>query len=198
MSGSDRDAADVACYGIASILEAHLVPLSRGLPADHSRREIIIASFPAPPFTNPDMPMTTPESEPHPAPPAHGFARRNWGKLTLFAVIVVPCLVFTIWAGVALNFTYSSGQRVGFVQKFSRKGWICKTWEGELAIVNMPGAMSQIFDFSVRSDSVARAISDAMAKGRVELEYSEHRGVPTSCFGETRYFVTGVKAAGSN
>jgi hypothetical protein len=141
--------------------------------------------------------MTNPESEPQAPRPTHGFARRNWGKLTLFAVIVVPCLVFTIWAGAALNYSYSSGQRVGFVQKFSRKGWVCKTWEGELAIVNMPGALSQIFDFSVRSDSVAKAVSDAMAKGRVELEYSEHRGVPTSCFGETNYYVTGVRSVGN-
>lgn len=141
--------------------------------------------------------MTNPESEPHVAAPTQGFARRNWGKLTLLALVVVPCLVFTIWAGAALSYAYSSGQRVGFVQKFSRKGWVCKTWEGELAIVNMPGALSQIFDFSVRSDSVARAVSDAMAKGRVELEYQEHRGVPTSCFGETRYYVTGVKSVGN-
>ena len=141
--------------------------------------------------------MTNPESEPQAAAPSHGFARRNWGKLTLFALIVVPCLVFTIWAGAALSYTYSSGQRVGFVQKFSHKGWICKTWEGELAIVNMPGALSQIFDFSVRNDSIAKAVSDAMAKGRVELEYSEHRGVPTSCFGETNYYVTGVRSVGN-
>ncbi|MGH7653324.1 MAG: hypothetical protein ACREN6_01550 [Gemmatimonadaceae bacterium] len=141
--------------------------------------------------------MTNPESGSQAAPPAHGFVRRNWGKLTLLVLFVVPCLVVTIWAGAALSYSYSSGQRVGFVQKFSRKGWICKTWEGELAIVNMPGTLSQIFDFSVRSDSVAKAISDAMAKGRVTLEYSEHRGVPTSCFGETNYYVTGVKAAGS-
>ena len=141
--------------------------------------------------------MTNPESGSQATPPAPGFARRNWGKLTLFVLIVVPCLVFTIWAGAALSYTYSSGQRVGFVQKFSRKGWICKTWEGELAIVNMPGALSQIVDFSVRSDSVAKAIGEAMAKGRVSLEYSEHRGVPTSCFGETNYYVTWVKAAGN-
>ncbi len=141
--------------------------------------------------------MTNPDSEPQASAPPHGFARRNWGKLTLLVLIAAPCLVFTIWAGAALGYTYSSGQRVGFVQKFSHKGWICKTWEGELAIVNMPGAMSQIFDFSVRNDSVAKAVSDAMAKGRVELEYSEHRGVPTSCFGETNYYVTGVKSVGN-
>ena len=141
--------------------------------------------------------MTNPESEPQAAAPSHGFARRNWGKLTLLTLFLVPCLVVTIWASAALSYTYSSGQRVGFVQKFSHKGWICKTWEGELAIVNMPGALSQIFTFSVRSDSVAKAVSDAMAKGRVELEYAEHRGVPTSCFGETNYYVTGVKSVGN-
>jgi hypothetical protein len=143
--------------------------------------------------------MTTPEPDNHEPRfvPAPGFARRNWGKVTLFTVIVVPILVFTIWAGVALNFSYSSGLRVGFVQKFSKKGWICKTWEGELAMVNMPGAMSQIFSFSVRNDSVAKAINDAMAKGRLELQYEEHRGVPTTCFGETNYYVTGVKSIGN-
>jgi hypothetical protein len=144
--------------------------------------------------------MTTPEpenQEQRPTAPTHGFARRNWGKLMLFTVIVVPALVLAIWAGVALNFSYSSGLRVGFVQKFSSKGWICKTWEGELAMVNMPGAMSQIFTFSVRNDSVAKAINDAMAKGRLELQYEEHRGVPTTCFGETNYYVTGVRSIGN-
>jgi hypothetical protein len=141
--------------------------------------------------------MTNPETESQPTVPARGFARRNWGKLTLTTVIVVPALLFTIWAGITLNFSYSSGQRVGFVQKFSSKGWLCKTWEGELAMVNMPGAMSQIFVFSVRNDSVAKAINDAMAKGRLELQYQEHRGVPTNCFGETNYYVVGVRSIGN-
>ena len=142
--------------------------------------------------------MTNPESEavPSPAPPK-GFARRNWGKLSLLTVVLVPALIFTIWAGVTLNFAYSKGMRVGFVQKFSEKGWLCKTHEGELAMVNMPGAMSQIFTFSVRNDSVAKAVNDAMAKGRVELQYEEHRGVPTNCFGETSYFVVGVRGIGN-
>ena len=61
--------------------------------------------------------------------------------------------------------------------------------------MNMPGAMSQIFTFTVRSDSVAAEVTKAMAAGRVELEYDQHVGVPTSCFGETEYFVKGVKPA---
>jgi hypothetical protein len=140
--------------------------------------------------------MTSPSSESTPpaaGPKQRGFARRNWGKLAVAALIVVPALVFTIWAGAALSFSYSSGVRVGFIQKFSKKGWLCKTWEGELAMVNMPGAMSQIFPFSVRNDSLAAAINDAMGKGRVELQYDQHPGVPTSCFGETQFFVKGVR-----
>ena len=141
--------------------------------------------------------MTNPESTEAPTPaPAHGFARRNWGKLTILTIVLAPALVFTIWSGMTLNYAYSKGQRVGFVQKFSEKGWICKTHEGELAMVNMPGALSQLFPFSVRSDSVARAIQDAMAKGRLELQYEEHRGVPSQCFGETAYYVKGVRSIG--
>jgi hypothetical protein len=136
------------------------------------------------------------ESDPTiPSSPPKGFARRNWGKLTLLTLVLVPTAIFTIWAGAALNYTYSSGNRVGFVQKFSKKGWLCKTYEGELAQVNMPGAMSQIFAFSVRNDSVAHEIERAMAgsTGRLELTYRQHVGVPSTCFGETQYFVDGVK-----
>lgn len=128
--------------------------------------------------------------------PRRGFARRHWGSLTLLAVIAVPAVLFTIWAGITLTYTYSSGERAGYVQKLSKKGWICKTWEGELAMVNLPGAMSQIFSFTVRSDSLAEAINQEMAKGRVVLYYEEHRGVPTSCFGETGHFVKRVRAGG--
>jgi hypothetical protein len=155
------------------------------------------ATFPSlPPHSLRMLRMATHETETTGAAPEskQGFARRHWGKLAIATVILLPALVFTIWAEVSLHYAYSSGMRVGFVQKFSKKGWLCKTWEGELAMVNMPGAMSQIFTFSVRNDSVAAAINEAMAKGRLELQYDEHRGVPTSCFGETPYFVKGVRS----
>ena len=122
------------------------------------------------------------------------FFRRHWGKLTFTTLILVPALTFTIWAGATMTFTYSSGERSGFLQKLSQKGWVCKTWEGELAMVNMPGAMSQMFNFSVRNDSIAGVINEAMVQNhRVVLTYKQHVGVPTSCFGETQYFVSGVK-----
>jgi hypothetical protein len=92
-----------------------------------------------------------------------------------------------------LHWTYSSGERAGFVQKFSHKGWLCKTWEGEIAMVNMPGAAQERFAFTVRDDSVANVITRLMGS-RVALTYEQHRGVPGSCFGDTEYYVTAAKA----
>ena len=125
--------------------------------------------------------------------PRRGFVRRHWGKSLIAAVILVPALVFTLWAGIALSFSYSDGNRVGFVQKLSRKGWLCKTWEGELQISNIPGSAPILFQFSVRSDSVARAI-EALAGRQVQIHYEQHVAVPTSCFGETEYFVDAVRS----
>jgi hypothetical protein len=100
-------------------------------------------------------------------------------------------LVLGIWTLITLNYTYSSGERAGYVQKISQKGWVCKTWEGEVAMANLPGAMPEIFSFSVRDDAVAGQIS-ALAGQRVALTYEEHPGIPTSCFGDTPYFIVKV------
>jgi hypothetical protein len=92
---------------------------------------------------------------------------------------------------VVLSWNYSTGERAGWVQKFSKKGWLCKTWEGEMAMVSMPGTTAEKFFFTVRDDAVAARINEAMGK-RVSLSYEEKVGLPTSCFGETRHFVTNV------
>ena len=120
---------------------------------------------------------------------------RRWGLLALVLILIVPALVFGAWAWVTLNYSYSKGDRAGYIQKLSRKGWLCKTWEGELAMVNLPGAMPEIFRFSVRSDSVARLLQKNIGK-RVSIAYEEHRGVPTSCFAETSYYITNMRIVG--
>ena len=130
-----------------------------------------------------------------PLPPRHSLLRRHWGKLTLAAIVLIPVAVFGAWAAVALSVTYSSGERVGWVQKLSHKGWLCKTWEGELQMSNIPGSAPLLFAFSIRSDSLAKAIEAAEGR-RVALRYEQHIGVPTRCFGETEYFVTGVREVG--
>jgi len=96
------------------------------------------------------------------------------------------------WAWVTLNFSYSKGERAGYVQKISKKGWVCKTWEGELAMANLPGTMPEIFSFSVRNDSIAHLLEKNVGK-RVSITYEQHRGVPTSCFAETEYYITNVR-----
>ena len=92
---------------------------------------------------------------------------------------------------VVLSWNYSAGERAGWVQKFSKKGWLCKTWEGEMAMVSMPGTTTEKFFFTVWDDAVAERINKAMGK-RVSLHYEEKVGLPTSCFGETRHYVTDV------
>ncbi|MGO9240113.1 MAG: hypothetical protein ACLQBJ_04810 [Bryobacteraceae bacterium] len=119
----------------------------------------------------------------------------RWKLIAFLVLIVLPVCGFSAYTWITLHISFSTGERVGYLQKLSHKGWVCKTWEGELAMVNMPGAVSQIFAFTVPDDAVARAITDAAGK-RVALSYEQHRGVPCKCFGETEYFVTGVRILG--
>jgi hypothetical protein len=109
----------------------------------------------------------------------------------LLVVLVVFALLAAAYLWLALTWSYSTGERAGWVQKFSHKGWVCKTWEGELALVSLPGSSVEKFLFTVRDDTVARQITAAMGK-RVTLHYEEKVGLPTSCFGDTRHFVTGL------
>jgi hypothetical protein len=117
-------------------------------------------------------------------------ARRVWGSLIGF--LVVAAVLFALYTLLVLSWSYSAGERAGFMQKLSHKGVVCKTWEGELQLVAMPGSMPEKFLFTVREESVAARINATMGK-RVALTYEQHIGVPTSCFGETGYFVTDVR-----
>ena len=107
----------------------------------------------------------------------------------LIAIVVLVAGYFLF----VFNWSYSEGERAGWIQKFSNKGWLCKTWEGEMAMVSMPGSMSEKFFFTVWDDATAEQINKLMGK-RVSLHYEEKVGIPTSCFGETRYYVTKVTA----
>jgi hypothetical protein len=110
-------------------------------------------------------------------------------RLLLVVVVLAALAAAYFWA--ALSWSYSSGERAGWVQKFSKKGWLCKTWEGELALVSLPGSVPEKFFFTIHDDAVAAQVTRHVGK-RVALHYEEKVGLPTSCFGETRHFVTGV------
>ena len=126
------------------------------------------------------------------APPPKSFSRRHWGKMLVAAIVAIPAAGLAIWTAIAMTYSYSSGDRAGYIQKFSKKGWLCKTYEGEIAMVNVPGQIANTFQFSVRDDSIAALINSAQGR-RVALTYDQHKGMPTSCFGETEYFVNGVR-----
>ena len=108
-----------------------------------------------------------------------------------FLLVLTAIVILYVW--LALTWSFSKGERVGYIQKLSKTGWVCKTWEGEMAMVTMPGAIPDKFLFSIRDDQVADRINQ-MAGKRVALIYEQHKGLPTSCFGDTEYFIIDIRA----
>jgi hypothetical protein len=143
--------------------------------------------------------MAAPKSTPVPAPPARpaGPSRlarvRRRVRNTLIVVALLAVGLAALYVFAATRWSYSSGERAGYVQKFSKKGWVCKTWEGEIAMASIPGAMPELFAFTVRDDEVAARINRQLG-ARVVLSYEQHFGLP-SCFGETQYWVRDVRRA---
>jgi len=113
------------------------------------------------------------------------------GKL-IIVVLVAAALAASGFTWLSLHWAYASGERAGYVQKLSRKGWVCKTWEGEMAMVNIPGTLAEKFYFSVPSDVVAAQVNASIGR-RVALHYEQHKWIPSSCFGDTEYYVDGVR-----
>jgi hypothetical protein len=111
--------------------------------------------------------------------------------LFFFGLLTAALLLLAGYAWTMLHISYSEGERAGYLQKFSSRGWVCKTWEGEILLTSMPGAIPEKFEFSVRDDKVAADLTAATGK-RVVLSYAQHKGLPSQCFGETEYFITKV------
>jgi hypothetical protein len=130
-------------------------------------------------------------AEPPPIATVTKKKRFHW-KRWAFIALASPLLLFTLYTALVLTWSYSTGERAGYVQKFSRRGWLVKTWEGELAMVTIPGTLVEKFEFTVRQDSVAEKINATLGK-KVSLLYEQHVGIPTSLFGDTGYFVVDVR-----
>ena len=117
--------------------------------------------------------------------------RRGW-IYWVAGVALLPLLIFAAYLAFVLNWSYSDGERAGYLQKFSRKCWVCKTYEGELAMTTVPGVAPVLWNFTVREKSVADQLNTLLGK-RIVLHYEEHRGIPTNCYGDTNHFVTRVQ-----
>jgi len=123
-----------------------------------------------------------------------GASAKKWAIRLVVGGLLLFVVGFGLYTYGTLSYSYSKGERVGFVQKLSQRGWMCKTNEGDLAMVNIVGQQAEIFHFTVRDDAVAKKI-ETFAGHKVALQYEEHRGVPSSCFGDTTYFVVDVSKA---
>jgi hypothetical protein len=141
-------------------------------------------------MTTPVTPPVTPAPAPAARPPRRSFRSYLWGSLIGALVLIALYTLLMLW------WSYSEGERAGVLQKFSKRGWICKTYEGELAMYVVGGVAPQIWNFSVRDDAIVEQLHGAVGQ-QVRLHYSEHRGLPTTCFGETDYFVERVEVVGT-
>ena len=112
--------------------------------------------------------------------------------MILALLLALPFVLGAAWVGITLSYSYSSGERAGYLQKVSKRGWLCKTWEGEMQLSAIPGSAPEKFVFTTRSDSIARELNRLNGQ-RVVVDYDQHKGVP-ACFGDTEYFVDGVRA----
>lgn len=110
----------------------------------------------------------------------------------IFWLILLPAVLLGLYTWASLSWVYSDGERIGYVQKLSHKGWVCKTWEGELVLVTVPGTQAEKFYFTVRDPAVIGQVNQ-LAGERVRVMYKEHKGVPSTCFGETSHYVYAVE-----
>jgi hypothetical protein len=117
--------------------------------------------------------------------------RSGRGSRILTILLLLVIVGAALWTWLTLSWAYSDGERAGVLQKFSRKGWVCKTQEGEIAQYVVAGISPQIWQFSVRDKTVAGQLDKAVGH-RVQVHYTEHPGVPSSCFADTRYYVDRV------
>ena len=113
-------------------------------------------------------------------------------KRWLIGIVLVVAGLVAGYGLIVANWSYSTGERAGWVQKFSHKGWLCKTWEGEMAMVTMPGTMSEKFIFTAWNSDIVSQITSSMGR-RVALSYEQKKGLPSSCFGDSEYWITGVR-----
>lgn len=120
-----------------------------------------------------------------------GVRRRGGFRKFMLIALALFVAVCALWTWFSLTWAYSTGDRAGVLLKFSKKGWVCKTYEGQLALYVVGGVAPQLWDFSTRDEEVARKLAAAVGN-EVQVHYEEHRGVPTNCFAETPYFATGV------
>jgi hypothetical protein len=117
--------------------------------------------------------------------------RRRLGLIITLTLVLIVAVGLSLWSWIALTYVYASGQHTGYIRKLTKTGWLCKTWEGQLVTSPTPAVQSQLFNFTIHDDSLATLIQNAHDK-QVTLSYSQYLTSPSTCLGETRYFIEGI------
>ncbi len=110
-------------------------------------------------------------------------------KKIIGILITTVAILALLYFAFIYYITYSTGVRTGELIKFSNKGVIVKTWEGEIS-QGISGA--QIFTFSVEDKN--KQVIDNLQKYQgsyVKLTYKE-RYATFFWLGDTKYFITKV------
>lgn len=116
-------------------------------------------------------------------------------KKTLYIIVFLAILVVAVFVYWSYYYTFSDGSRAGLLQKFSRKGNVFKTYEGEMILssvqsnANVPLASEKFF-FSVSKKDVAKKLSDLQGEFIV-VYYKEKKGT-LPWRGESTYVVDSV------
>lgn len=144
------------------------------------------------PLSGASAPDSPPASGKTVVPPPKPRPVRRFFRRMMLILILLAVIGSALWAWVTVSMAYATTEKAGFVQSLSKQGWLCKTWEGQLAVSPAPGMAPEVFAFTIRNDSIANALRDVLPQ-RVAITYEEHRGVPSSCFGETQNYVIGFR-----
>lgn len=119
-------------------------------------------------------------------------------KKILYWMLFILVIILVVFIYFKYVFDYSKGYRAGLLQKFSEKGIVFKTYEGEMILSSVQSntnvaIASEKFLFSVSRDEVARQMEQIQGKN-VVVHYREKKGV-LPWVGESRYIVDSVRVA---
>lgn len=122
---------------------------------------------------------------------------KNKSKKPILIGLGVMFLIFLmIYGYVSMgSITYSEGERTGVITKFSHKGLMMKTWEGELNVGGIDqGGVPTMWQFSVNDPEIVQDLQNAQRKGgRWTLSYRQQLWTQ-SWKGQTEYFIVGVQS----
>ena len=124
-------------------------------------------------------------------------ARSGKAKRIVMVIFLIALALLALFIWWNYYFTYSEGNRYGLLQKFSHRGNMFKTYEGELILSSVRGNQnvtiaSEKFFFSVTDENIAKKLDELQGQN-ITVHYLEKKSV-AFWRGDSRYIVDSVSA----